>query len=87
MPTSVQIIGVPGIPLIETGDDLATLIARAVEESGERLQDGDVVVVTSKIVSKAEGRWVDLATVEPDEEARRFRIFFLKDLRFASSAD
>lgn len=81
MPTSVQIIGVPGIPLIETGDDLAMLIARAVEESGERLQDGDVVVVTSKIVSKAEGRWVDLATVEPDEEARRVAAEVGKDPR------
>ncbi len=66
---SIELIGVPGIPLIDTGDDLAALIARAIRESGLALQDGDVLVITSKIVSKAEGRWVDLNTVIPGKEA------------------
>ncbi|HPV08097.1 MAG TPA: coenzyme F420-0:L-glutamate ligase [Aggregatilineales bacterium] len=79
--TQLQLIGVPGIPLIETGDDLAAIIAGALKESGQTLVDGDVVVVTSKIVSKAEGRWVDLATVEPDEEARRIAAEVGKDPR------
>ncbi|MCW2666134.1 MAG: F420-dependent oxidoreductase, partial [Frankiales bacterium] len=60
-----SVLPVPGLPDIRPGDDLAGLIAGAVE-----LQDGDVVVVTSKVVSKAEGR---LVPVPPgaDREAVR----------------
>src|SRR5574341_429972 len=65
----IEIISVPGIPLIETGDDLAGIIAQAIRDSHAGLQDGEVVVVTSKIVSKAEGRWIDLNAVQPDEQA------------------
>ena len=63
--TSLQIFGVGGLPEIEPGADLATSILRAAAENGQRLADGDVVVVTSKIVSKAEGRTVELADIEP----------------------
>jgi len=62
---------VPGLPLVEPGDDLATLIAEQAAATGLQWQDGDVVVVTSKIVSKAEGRLERLSGVFPDEEARR----------------
>lgn len=55
----------PGIPLIQPGDDLAALIARAAEADGLALADGDVVVVAQKVVSKAEGRIVRLAGVTP----------------------
>jgi coenzyme F420-0:L-glutamate ligase/coenzyme F420-1:gamma-L-glutamate ligase len=67
----VELIGVSGIPLVQTGDDLPGLIIQSLEASAITLLDGDVVVITSKIVSKAEGRWVDLENVIPDEEARR----------------
>jgi coenzyme F420-0:L-glutamate ligase/coenzyme F420-1:gamma-L-glutamate ligase len=67
----VRLIGLGGIPLVETGDDLPGLIADAIRSNHIQLQMGDVLVVTSKIVSKAEGRWVDLATVSPDAEALR----------------
>lgn len=77
----VQIIGVPGIPLIQTGDDLVAILAEALQAARLTLQNGDVVVFTSKIVSKAEGRWVDLATIEPDEEARRIAAQCGKDPR------
>ncbi len=77
----VLLIGVPSIPLIETGDDLAAVIIRAIQSDGLSLQNGDVVVVTSKIVSKAEGRWVDLATIEPDEEAQQVAAQCGKDPR------
>lgn len=77
----VQLIAVEGIPLVETGDDLASLIGEALEDSGLSLIEGDVVVITSKIVSKAEGRWVDLAAVQPDEEARRVAAEVGKDPR------
>ncbi len=61
----VRIIGVEGIPEVRPGDDLAALILDALGRQGLRLEDGDVVVVTQKVVSKAEGRIVDLTTVEP----------------------
>lgn len=68
---SVELLGVSGIPLIDTGDDLAQVIAAALRGDGIELRTGDILVVTSKIVSKAEGRWVDLGSVTPDEEAVR----------------
>jgi coenzyme F420-0:L-glutamate ligase/coenzyme F420-1:gamma-L-glutamate ligase len=62
----IQVLPVDGLPEIVEGDDLASLIAAAVE-----LSDGDVVCVAQKVVSKAEGRVVRLDEVEPSEEARR----------------
>jgi coenzyme F420-0:L-glutamate ligase / coenzyme F420-1:gamma-L-glutamate ligase len=62
----IEITPVEGLPEIRAGDDLAALIAERAE-----LRDGDVLVVAQKIVSKAEGRVVRLADVEPSEEARR----------------
>ena len=60
---------VAGIPEVRPGDDLAGLIARAV---GGDIEHSDVLVVTHKIVSKAEGRLVDLRTVEPSALAKQF---------------
>lgn len=77
----VQLIGVPGIPLVDTGDDLVTLISAALRDHHLTLNNGDVVVVTSKIISKAEGRWVDLNTVEPDAEAHEVANQCKKDPR------
>ena len=68
---SIQLIGLPGIPMIQTGDDLAAVIKTALEENDLSFEDGDVLAVTSKIVSKAEGRWVNLEDVTPDDEALR----------------
>jgi coenzyme F420-0:L-glutamate ligase / coenzyme F420-1:gamma-L-glutamate ligase len=59
----IQLIPVAGIGEIHPGDNLAEVIADAIRQ-GEPLQDGDVVVVTQKVVSKAEGRLVD---VDPDD--------------------
>src|SRR3954452_8953613 len=63
--TGVHIFGVPGLPEIVAGTDLAPMIFAAAAAGGEPLLSGDVVVVTSKIVSKAEGRTIELADVEP----------------------
>ena len=65
----LQLIAVAGIPLIEPGTDLVSLICDLTENQGPSLRDGDVLVVAQKIVSKAEGRYVDLDTVEPCERA------------------
>ncbi len=73
---AVQVVGVEGLPEIGPGDDLAALVAEATE-----LDDGDVVVVTSKVVSKAEGAVVELATVEPSAFAAAFARRWGKDPR------
>jgi coenzyme F420-0:L-glutamate ligase/coenzyme F420-1:gamma-L-glutamate ligase len=62
----LRVIPVRGIPDVRAGDDLAELIANAVE-----LEEQDVVVVAHKVVSKAEGRVLDLAAIEPSELAQR----------------
>ncbi|MGB2962977.1 MAG: coenzyme F420-0:L-glutamate ligase [Anaerolineales bacterium] len=58
-----------GIPLIHPGDDLAEILLRALDESQINLKDGDILVLAQKIVSKAEGRMVDLQTVSPSKLA------------------
>jgi coenzyme F420-0:L-glutamate ligase/coenzyme F420-1:gamma-L-glutamate ligase len=62
----IEVLPVEGLPEIVEGDDLASLIAAAVQ-----LRDGDVVCVAQKVVSKSEGRVVRLDEVEPSAEARR----------------
>ncbi len=76
---SVEIIGVRGIGDIVPGDDLSAIIAGAVAETP--LQDGDIVVVTHKIVSKSEGQLVDLRTVTPSQFAREWAAQWDKDAR------
>ena len=62
--TSLEIVALTGLPLIGAGDDLTRLVASALERNGVTPRAGDVLVVAQKIVSKAEGRLVDLATIE-----------------------
>lgn len=70
MTGAIQIIPVHGIGEVVPADDLPTLIHIALKEQDVSLIDGDVVVVTQKIVSKAEGRIVDPTTVEPSHMAQ-----------------
>jgi coenzyme F420-0:L-glutamate ligase/coenzyme F420-1:gamma-L-glutamate ligase len=81
MAPHVQIIGVAGMPEVRPGDDLAALILEAVRGQGLDVEDGDVLVVTQKIVSKAEGRLVDLRTVEPSPHAQELAVRTGKDPR------
>jgi coenzyme F420-0:L-glutamate ligase/coenzyme F420-1:gamma-L-glutamate ligase len=74
----LEILPVGGIPEVQPGDDLTELIVRA---AGQDLRAGDVLVVTHKIVSKAEGRLVDLRTVEPSALAKGFAARYEKDPR------
>jgi coenzyme F420-0:L-glutamate ligase/coenzyme F420-1:gamma-L-glutamate ligase len=69
MSSALELLALPGLPMVREGDDVAALIAAALARAALALRDGDVVVVAQKIVSKAEGRTVDLATVEPSAEA------------------
>ena len=64
-----EVFAVPGLPLVEPGDDLATLLLDALTADGRRLDEGDCICLAQKIVSKAEGRQVRLADVTPRDEA------------------
>lgn len=59
----------PGLPRVTPGDELAPLIGEALGRAELRLEDGDVLTVTSKLFSRAEGRFVDLASVAPSAAA------------------
>ncbi len=69
---TISIFGVPGLPEIAAGSDLAAMIAAASTAEGSPIANGDIVVVTSKIVSKAEGRTVELDSVTPSPFAQQF---------------
>jgi coenzyme F420-0:L-glutamate ligase/coenzyme F420-1:gamma-L-glutamate ligase len=69
MQGELRVIPVRGIGEVRPGDDLAELILSALEGQGTPLIDGDVLVITQKIVSKAEGRMIDPTTVEPSHMA------------------
>jgi coenzyme F420-0:L-glutamate ligase/coenzyme F420-1:gamma-L-glutamate ligase len=69
MSDEIRIIPIRGVGEVRPGDDVATVLADAFEAQGYRFETGDVLVVTQKIVSKAEGRIVDLTTITPSEQA------------------
>ena len=81
MTARLELIGLDGIPEVRSGDDLPALIAAAVHGSGLQLADTDVLVVTQKIVSKAEGRLVQLASIEPSAFAVQWAERWGKDAR------
>jgi coenzyme F420-0:L-glutamate ligase/coenzyme F420-1:gamma-L-glutamate ligase len=60
-----EVIGITGIGEIVAGDGLADIIVSAARAQGTAIEDGDILVVTQKVVSKAEGRTVDLGEVDP----------------------
>jgi len=79
MSSSLELLALAGLPMVREGDDLAALIIAAL--GGRELRGGDVVVVAQKIVSKAEGRTVDLATVTPSAAAEKLAVEVGKDPR------
>jgi coenzyme F420-0:L-glutamate ligase/coenzyme F420-1:gamma-L-glutamate ligase len=64
----IEIIGVK-LPLVKPGDDVAELIVKCVEEAGVSICDGDVIVITEKVLSKAMGRMVDISSIKPSKNA------------------
>jgi coenzyme F420-0:L-glutamate ligase/coenzyme F420-1:gamma-L-glutamate ligase len=66
----ISITGLKGIPQIKLGADLGILIVKLAEEQGIGIMDGDIIVVTQKVVSKAEGRLVNVEEIEPSEFAK-----------------
>jgi len=65
----LTITALAGIKLVQQGDDIADIIVQGLARSGLTLRTGDILVLAQKIVSKAEGRFVDLATVRPSARA------------------
>lgn len=80
LPT-ISFAAFPDFPLIKSGDDIAAIIIKRATDIGLAWHDGDIVLVTSKIISKAEDRLVNLADVTPTQEAERLAIECDKDPR------
>lgn len=78
---TLTIVALPGMPLVQPGDNLVDLILQGLGRADQRLENGDVLVVTSKIVSKSEGRYRVLDTVTPGQEALRIAAETSKDPR------
>jgi coenzyme F420-0:L-glutamate ligase/coenzyme F420-1:gamma-L-glutamate ligase len=77
----VEILGIKEIPLIGKEDDLGEIIFMAAEKQGIKIKNGDILVVTQKIVSKAEGKLIALDLVNPTEEANQIADITGKDPR------
>lgn len=80
-PDSLSIQALNGIPLVKPGDDLVALIMNALESDDLSLSNGDALVISSKIISKSEGRIVDLKSVTPSARARELAQETRKDPR------
>jgi coenzyme F420-0:L-glutamate ligase/coenzyme F420-1:gamma-L-glutamate ligase len=75
----IKVIGVKGLPIIKDGDDLARMICEATEKQGTDIQEGDIIVITHVIVSRAEGNVVNLGSVVPSDFAKAFAQQFDKN--------
>lgn len=82
----VRLIGLPRLPEVAAGDDLSGLIGDAIDASGVGLRADDILVVTHKVVSKAEGRLVQLDAFTPSDLATRFADAYGKDPRQVEAA-
>lgn len=71
MTLTVEVKALPGIPDVKQGDNLAGLLKQSLDKQGMSIQDKDVLVVSQKVVSKAEGRVVDLNSVSPSAKAKQ----------------
>lgn len=78
---SINLTAVPHIPHVQPGQDLTNLILNALTQSNLTLRDGDILAIAQKIVSKAEGRQINLVDVSPSEEALKLGLEIEKDPR------
>lgn len=79
---SLQLIGVTGVPLIKPGDSISEIILLACQKQEIVIQDNDILVITQKIVSKAEGRFKNLNSIKPGIRAGIISLVTQKDPRF-----
>ncbi len=80
-PERLTLSVVPGIPLLQPGDDLGAIIIAAIGKAGLTPRNDDIVVVAQKVVSKVQGRYVDLANVTPSARAKEIAVEVDKDPR------
>ena len=81
----VEVFPVSGLPVVKNGDDLAMLICQAAEKQDTPIQNGDIIVVTHVVVSRAEGNVIDLETITPSEFARNIAETTCKDPKLVES--
>ena len=81
MSDNVKILGLVGLPLVKPGDDIVQLLLRIAKSLNIRIADGDVIVIGHKIISKSEGRIVELSKVKPSSRAIRIARRSCKDPR------
>lgn len=84
-PPEFRVIGITGIPLVEDGDDVAGQIIDAAAAQGTPLEDGDVIAITQRIISRAEGRIVPLDGYEPSPFALHYAQRMEKDPRLVEA--
>lgn len=80
-PADLRIVAVPDFPLVEAGVDLVSALLGCLRKGSVSLEDGDVIAFAQKVVSKAEGRLVDLSTVTPTPKALELSALVQKDPR------
>lgn len=83
-PQHLSVRSLDGIPRVAPGDDLVSLVQAGLKASGLALEPGDVLTVTSKLLSRSEGRFVDLSKVAADAEARALATEVEKDPRLTA---
>jgi coenzyme F420-0:L-glutamate ligase/coenzyme F420-1:gamma-L-glutamate ligase len=77
----LQLLALRDFPLVAPGDDIAVLVSRSLVDNQLTLQDGDIVVVAQKIISKAENRYRSLQDISPSAEAEKYAVETGKDPR------
>lgn len=82
MLNQLTLTALPNFPMVQPGDDVAALILAGLRAADLPLADGDVIAIAQKVVSKAEGRLIDLATVTPSARALELAAITQKDPRF-----
>lgn len=75
----INIVGLEGFPLVKVGDNLAKMIVETARKENVPLNNGDIIVVAQKVVSKAEGRVAQLRSVKPSKRAEEVAKITLRD--------
>ncbi|MDB5653639.1 MAG: Coenzyme gamma-glutamyl ligase [Tardiphaga sp.] len=81
MARSITYTALPDIPLVQPGDDIAAIVATGLAAAGLVLQDGDIIVIAQKIISKSENRYVNVADMVPSAQALQLAELTGKDAR------
>jgi coenzyme F420-0:L-glutamate ligase/coenzyme F420-1:gamma-L-glutamate ligase len=85
MSQRLELLSPEGFPLVSAGDALGPVIATTLDENDLTLKDDDILVIAQKVISKAEGRYLDLAIVTPGREAEELAVVCDKDPRLVQA--